>query len=357
VATLASRVDQRQAILDGYSAMIAQVEQLVLPSLRDAVLSGWAGDAVQPDVAGWLTERYQVDVATSGTVLSTRMDQAVQSVQATLFALRASRLPRAHPAGAWSLDSEQRFDQEWRWIGSYDGWRAATLAFLYPENLLLPSLRTDRRQPFADLLDALASRPAWPRPTLGRSPRTSCPATSPSSTRATSSWSGQRVAAMRARSASISASGVTGIVNDRIAVVPADSSVGTDIRVSSIWFGRVVDIGGRTSRSRAFRGGQALAHADPLAQAVRPHNRAPGGCGPPVTSLADTLAVTLVSYRAPARPAPPVSPPCPVSLALSTPSPSAPAATSAPTSATTAPSRCSASPTRPHHPAPRPCRR
>jgi hypothetical protein len=159
VATLASRVDQRQAILDGYSAMIAQVEQLVLPSLRDAVLSGWAGDAVQPDVAGWLTERYQVDVATSGTVLSTRMDQAVQSVQATLFALRASRLPRAHPAGAWSLDSEQRFDQEWRWIGSYDGWRAATLAFLYPENLLLPSLRTDRRQPFADLLDALASRP------------------------------------------------------------------------------------------------------------------------------------------------------------------------------------------------------
>jgi len=41
-----------------------------------------------------------------------------------------------------------------------------------------------------------------------------------------------------------------------------------------------------------------------------------------VTSLAVTLAVTPVSYRAPARPTPPASPPCPASPALSTPSPS-----------------------------------
>ena len=73
----------------------------------------------------------------------------------------------------------------------------------------------------------------------------------------------------------------------------------------------------------ACRGRQAdaaSAHAGPLPQAVRPHDRAPGGCVPPVTSLAVTLAVTLVGYRAPARATP--SPPCPVSLALSTPSPS-----------------------------------
>ena len=39
-----------------------------------------------------------------------------------------------------------------------------------------------------------------------------------------------------------------------------------------------------------------------------------------MTSLAVTLAVTLVGYRARAHATP--SPPCPVSLALSTPSPS-----------------------------------
>jgi hypothetical protein len=45
----------------------------------------------------------------------------------------------------------------------------------------------------------------------------------------TSSWSGQRVAATRARSASSSAPGVTGIVNGRIAVASAGFSVVADI--------------------------------------------------------------------------------------------------------------------------------
>src|SRR5215470_7723799 len=97
--------------------------------------------------------------------------------------------------------------------------------------------------------------------------------------------------------------------------------------------------------ARACRGRQAdaaSAHADPLPQAVRPHDRAPGGCVPPVTSLAVTPAVTLVSYRALARRTSPASPPCPVGLAYRRPR-HLRAATSSPTSATSAPSRCSAS--------------
>ena len=39
------------------------------------------------------------------------------------------------------------------------------------------------------------------------------------------------------------------------------------------------------------------AHADPLPRAVRPHDRPPGGCAAPVTSL----AVTLVCHRAQIR--------------------------------------------------------
>src|SRR5262249_19823462 len=114
---------------------------------------------------------------------------------------------------------------------------------------------------------------------------------------------------MRARSASISASGVTGIVNGRIAVAPAELLVGTDMWVSSVWVGVVVDVERPgLAGAGAWRGGQAevaSAHADFLPQAVRPHDRAPGGCVPPVTSLAVPLAVPPVSYRAPARRAPP----------------------------------------------------
>ena len=78
---------------------------------------------------------------------------------------------------------------------------------------------------------------------------------------------------------------------------------------------------------------------------------APGGCVPPLSSLAVTPAVTLVSYRAPARPTPTRIATVPCEPGLSTPSPSPPAATCSPTSATTAPSLCSASPARPPRPA------
>lgn len=39
----------------------------------------------------------------------------------------------------WNL-VDDNFDQKWQWIGSYAMWRSAMFVFLYPENILLPSL-------------------------------------------------------------------------------------------------------------------------------------------------------------------------------------------------------------------------
>jgi hypothetical protein len=36
---------------------------------------------------------------------------------------------------------DPNFEETWKWLGSYAKWRAAMLVFLYPENLLLPTLR------------------------------------------------------------------------------------------------------------------------------------------------------------------------------------------------------------------------
>src|SRR6266567_1848947 len=38
------------------------------------------------------------------------------------------------------------FDDEWKWIGAYSTWRAAMFVFLYPENILLPTLRRPERE-------------------------------------------------------------------------------------------------------------------------------------------------------------------------------------------------------------------
>jgi hypothetical protein len=56
------------------------------------------------------------------------------------------------------------------------------------------------------------------------------------------------VAAIRARSASSSATGVS-ILNGRIAVAPADFSVTVDMWVSFVWFGLAFDVALRQAES------------------------------------------------------------------------------------------------------------
>ena len=78
------------------------------------------------------------------------MTQAIQTIQGLLFGTRNGLLNDKN----WTL-ADPNFDELWRWMGSYDTWRAAVLAFLYPENLLRPSLRRDASPGFLDALQLL----------------------------------------------------------------------------------------------------------------------------------------------------------------------------------------------------------
>jgi hypothetical protein len=154
---LATRIEARRALLDGYGTMLADVERLVLPALRDALVTGLSGASVRSDAARWLTERFQTDFTASGGLRTTRIEQAAETVQGTVFSIRAGRLPQGHPANGWTLADEQSFDDQWRWVGTYHGWRSAMLAFFYPEELLLPTLRPNQTPAFAQLASAVAS--------------------------------------------------------------------------------------------------------------------------------------------------------------------------------------------------------
>src|SRR4029453_11761113 len=76
-------------------------------------------------------------------VKTTRVDQAIETLQGILFSLRSGRLATGTD-GAWTLPQEklqeQLFDAEWAWIGSYRTWLAAMRVFAYPENQLFPTL-------------------------------------------------------------------------------------------------------------------------------------------------------------------------------------------------------------------------
>ena len=178
-ATLLARIDQRDSTIRALQAAVDATEETTLPLLRDALVAAVGAGRTDRDVAEDLTQRLLIDVKNSGQLRTTRTNQAVETLQGILFSLRTGRFKERasalgpNPAAGWVLDQreaykEEQFDQEYRWMGSYDTWRAAMFVFLYPENVLLPGLREDptpgagEKDPtdaFTALISNLRSRP------------------------------------------------------------------------------------------------------------------------------------------------------------------------------------------------------
>jgi outer membrane lipoprotein SlyB len=158
---LHARSEQLQATTQALLAAIAAAEETTLPLLRDALVAALGTDDTA-DVANWLTERLLIDVKANGFIQTTRITQAIETVQGVLAALRTGRFDAMEtklgtvPMSTWALtEAGELFDMEWTWMGQYDTWRAAMLAFLYPENLLRPSLREDASPQFQNMIGAL----------------------------------------------------------------------------------------------------------------------------------------------------------------------------------------------------------
>ncbi|MEU2614197.1 neuraminidase-like domain-containing protein [Micromonospora sp. NPDC007271] len=139
---LRTRIAQRQSLLDAAADAVAAAEQAALPILRDGLVADIAAaQRLSGDVAEQLTQQFQVDMKAAGSLRTTRLDQATESVQSLLFAIRSGQLPTGHPAKGWTLTQGQpAFDASWRWIGQYGSWQSATQAFLFPEQYRDPTL-------------------------------------------------------------------------------------------------------------------------------------------------------------------------------------------------------------------------
>ena len=145
------RLDEWQHLEQGYDQMVLNVAAQCLPLLRDALL-GMDDLETNQDAIDQQSERLLVDIGATGTTSLSRIDQATLSLQTLINGLRTKRFAPDHKSFAWSLRTEWEteptsdpnlasFDEEWRWIGTYDRWRAAAMAFLYPENALWPAIR------------------------------------------------------------------------------------------------------------------------------------------------------------------------------------------------------------------------
>jgi hypothetical protein len=163
-SVLRARIAQRHQLLDSSAAAVASAEQTALPILRDALLADLADLAATADpgadVGEQLSARFFVDVLSAGSLRTTRIRQAIQSVQSLLVAKRSGELAADHPAVGWAITDATAFSNAWVWMGEWSSWRSATQAFLFPERhldpaLLVPALGADPQPPLSELFESL----------------------------------------------------------------------------------------------------------------------------------------------------------------------------------------------------------
>jgi hypothetical protein len=126
--------------------------------------------------ATWLTERLSIDLASSSTQLTTRLTTAIEGLQGLLVSLRDAQFQQMSPPpdlASWQINPLNLaggvFDDEWDWMGSYATWRGMMTSFLFPENLLRPSLLEGSHwspsptTAFGTLITTLRSNPSMTR--------------------------------------------------------------------------------------------------------------------------------------------------------------------------------------------------
>jgi hypothetical protein len=164
--TLVARVAQRQTVENSYMAAVDAAEAQTLPGLRDALIEVIGQRQQTPEdlkaAAERLTRELLIDFRANAGPKTTRVDQALETLQGILFSVRSGRLATGTEPG-WTLE-EQNFDAEWEWMGSYRSWVAAMRVFAYPESQLFPNLYMknvrenpplEPTRPFEDLIKSL----------------------------------------------------------------------------------------------------------------------------------------------------------------------------------------------------------
>jgi hypothetical protein len=151
VDILESRTRETGDLVTDLADRIVTLETRLLPQLRNQLigLTG-AGSVYTRAKVDALTDHYQLDFEAGGCQRTTRVTQAIETIQGLLFGVRNGLLNDA----AWSIGTSD-FDTTWSWLGTYDTWRAAVGAFLYPESYLKPSLRGNPSPGFASALQTL----------------------------------------------------------------------------------------------------------------------------------------------------------------------------------------------------------
>lgn len=162
---LQARIDQDASLASSLAQIVDSVEEATLPKLRDALIAAVPDSALPTGTPNTLALRAKalrnlllIDMSMGGCSKTTRVAQAIVTIQDLLFSVRDGFLNQWPRTWALTQTALPRFDGIWKWLGSYVTWRAAMFVLLYPENLTLPTLRREFTPAMNSLLDGLRAK-------------------------------------------------------------------------------------------------------------------------------------------------------------------------------------------------------
>ena len=152
--TLNGRIGQQETLVSSLKTIVSDVEEQTLPLLRNALMNFIDSSSNNLSIrAENLTKRFLIDMQQSGCQMTTRVSMALEVLQTLVFSIRSGKLDIS--SVELKLSSKE-FEQEWKWMGSYAAWKAAMGVFLYPEQILDPSLRKEQTTGFKKLIESIS---------------------------------------------------------------------------------------------------------------------------------------------------------------------------------------------------------
>ncbi|WP_188559697.1 Tc toxin subunit A-related protein [Hymenobacter glacieicola] len=151
---LQARYTQVRELVAGWEQVLHDVEETTMPVLRDALINHYitapeAGTTLAQK-RRYLADKYYLDFSLSCCQYTTRVGQAIEVLQKLFFEHRHGLL---NPVTNLRLTSVgDKFDQDWQWLSTFERWRSLMFLYLYPENMLLPTLKPRQTSLFQQVI-------------------------------------------------------------------------------------------------------------------------------------------------------------------------------------------------------------
>ncbi len=151
--TLNTRIERKQSVLDEWDTVLEKTEDITMPVMRDALIQALRNNCESfENAAERIAKTLFIETKDNCCVKHSRVSHAIDTIQGFIFSLESGIYDNY--LSGFTLNAPN-FDKEWQWLGSYATWRSAVFTYIYPENLLYPTLKRRQSPAFIELAETI----------------------------------------------------------------------------------------------------------------------------------------------------------------------------------------------------------